>query len=57
MTSPASGGLALGELEPFGVPPFDGDPYLVTRIGRPLGDCDARATAGAAAKRSPRRAL
>jgi hypothetical protein len=37
MTSTANGRVASGQLDacgvPFGVPPFDGYPYLVTRIG------------------------
>ena len=33
MTSTANGRVVPGQLESFGVPPFDGYPYLVTRIG------------------------
>jgi hypothetical protein len=33
MTSIANGRVVPGQLESFGVPPFDGYPYLVTRIG------------------------
>jgi len=33
MTSHANGGAMPCQLESFGVPPFDGYPYLVTRIG------------------------
>jgi len=33
MTSTENGRVVPGQLESFGVPPFDGYPYLVTRIG------------------------
>ena len=33
MNSTANGRVAPGQLDSFGVPPFDGYPYLVTRIG------------------------
>jgi hypothetical protein len=33
MTSTANGRVVPGQLDSFGVPPFDGYPYLVTRIG------------------------
>jgi hypothetical protein len=33
MTSTANGRVVPGQLESLGVPPFDGYPYLVTRIG------------------------